>query len=69
VRVGRNTHSYDGFDWIGFRKMGPWTSLLSPRYFYWASPLTPLKEPSHHDVLASVRLAFSDFLGNVGKRP
>ena len=28
-----------------------------------------VKEPLHHDVLASARLAFSDFLGNVGKRP
>ena len=35
----------------------------------WLSKNYSLKEPSHHDVLASARLAFSDFLGNVGKRP
>ena len=26
--MGRNTYSYDGLDWIGFRQMDRWTSLI-----------------------------------------
>jgi len=43
--------------------------LLSREKPAWASDVGYVKEPSHHDVLASARLAFADFLGNVGKRP